>query len=133
MADAHRGGAFELGAVGHQDDVASIGNDCLRHFHFAEIEIQKRAISVDGRGADDRVVHFELPDEIDRCFSDDAAVRAATTPPAMTTSIDGKMRNLLRNVDVIGDDHQFVVAQTEPATAASLVVPILMKREVLQE
>ena len=77
MADAHRRRALELGRVGDEDDVPGIGDDRLRDLHLAKIEIEQRAVMVDRRGADDRVVDLELPDEIDRRLADDAAVGAA--------------------------------------------------------
>ncbi len=47
MSNPHRSRALELGGVRHQDDVAGIGNDCQRHFHFSEIEIEQSPVRVD--------------------------------------------------------------------------------------
>jgi hypothetical protein len=46
----------------------------LRHFHFPQIEIQKRPIHVDRRNSDHRVVHAELADEVDGRLADDTAI-----------------------------------------------------------
>src|SRR3954468_3019497 len=69
VADPDRRGALELGCVGNQDDLAGIGDDGLRHLHLAKVEIEQRAVMVDGRSSDHRVVDLELLDEIDRRFS----------------------------------------------------------------
>ena len=64
--------------------------------HLAIVEVEQRAVLVDGRGADHRVVDLELPDEIDRRLADDAAVASrAPTPPAMITSMRGMIAHAL--------------------------------------
>src|SRR5262245_21754478 len=77
MADAHGCGPLELGGIRDEDHLPGIGDDCLRHLHLAEIEIEQRAVMVDGRGADDGVVDLELLDEINSGLADNAAVGAA--------------------------------------------------------
>src|SRR5260370_39009674 len=77
MADAHRRGAPELGAVGHQDHVARIGDDGLRRLDLAVVEIEQGAVLVDRRRADHGVVDLELLDEVVRLLADHRTVGAA--------------------------------------------------------
>ena len=74
VADAHRGGPFELHAVGNQDRLARAVHDRLGDLDLAVVEVEQRAVLVDRRGADDGVIDLELADEIDRGLADDAAV-----------------------------------------------------------
>ncbi len=53
-----------------------------------KVEIEQRAVGIDGGGADHGIVDLELADEIDGRLADNAAVGLPrTTPPAITTSI----------------------------------------------
>ena len=90
----------------------------------------KRAVLVDRRGADHRIVDLELPDEIDRRLADDAAVGAAHDA-AGDHHLDRRVdAHHVGNIDVIGDDHQPAMVEQRRATA-SVVVPILMNSEAL--
>src|SRR5262245_34236919 len=75
MADAHRRRALVFHAVGHQDRPARAVHDGLGNLDLAVVEVEQRAVLVDGRGADDRIVDLELADEVDRRLADNAPVR----------------------------------------------------------
>src|SRR5215510_9906484 len=62
MTDAHRRGALELHAIGDQNGFAGAVHDGLRHLHLAIIEVEQRAVLVDGGRADHGVVDLELTD-----------------------------------------------------------------------
>ncbi len=75
MRDADGRRPVELGRVRDEDHMTGVGDDRLRHFHFAIVEVEQRAVGVDRRSADDSKIDLELPDEIYRCFADHRAVR----------------------------------------------------------
>ena len=60
MADPDRRRAGELHGVGDQDDVPGIGDDGLGGADLAVVEIEQRAVVVDGRDADHGIVDLEL-------------------------------------------------------------------------
>jgi hypothetical protein len=65
MTDANRRRALEFEPVGNEDDLPGIAHDRLADAHFAIIEVEQRALLVDGRRADDGMVDLELADEVD--------------------------------------------------------------------
>ena len=85
MSDADRRGALIFGAVGDEDRLAGVFDDRLRGADFAIVVVKDRAVLIDRRGADDRVVGLELAEEVDGRLADNAAVfvtsRVAETMP----------------------------------------------------
>src|SRR5262249_23281239 len=81
------------------------------HLDFAIVEVKQRAVLVDGRGADHRVVDLELPNKIDRCLPNHTPVRV----PNDTAGDDDL--DLLVSLQDVGDVH--VVGNDEQAVLAA--------------
>ena len=128
MGDADRGAAAELCGVRHQHDVAGVGDDGLRHLHFAIVEIQQRALLVDRRGPDDGVVDLELADQLRRGRADDCAIGRRTAPPATTTSMRGWRYNSIATLRLLVMTSRSSCEVSALATS-SVVVPMLMNSE----
>ena len=58
-------------------ELTRVLHDRLRDLNLAIVEIEQRAILVDGRGADHGVVDLELADEVDGRLANDAAIGCA--------------------------------------------------------
>ncbi len=96
----------------------------LGDFHFAKIEIEQRAVFINRGYTDDGEIDLELTNEIDGCFADDTAIRPRTTPPAMTTSIEGKTRKRLATLILLVMTINSLWS-TRASPTASVVVPML--------
>ena len=100
------GGAVELADVGGQPDLARMRNDGLRHLDLAVVVVAQRAVGLDARNADQRNVHLELADEVDRCLAHDALVAPAhhaTDHDHLALGIGAEDAG---HVQVVGDDAQ---------------------------
>ena len=73
--------------------------------------IEKRAFLIHGGCADDRVIDFELFDETDSRLADNRAIRAADGPAGNDDLDFGVGIEQRRDIHIIGDDEQIIVAR----------------------
>jgi len=106
MPDPHRRRAVQLRRIDREDDAAGIFEDRLRHAHFVDVEIEKVAIRLDPRCADQGEVDLEPPDEIDRERTDDRPVVRADAPAGGDDLDPGTVGENVDDVQIVGDDHQ---------------------------
>ena len=117
--------------VGDEEDLAGIGHDAFGGPDFPVIEIQQRAVGIDPADADDAEVDLELAEEVDDGLADHPAI-----PAAHDAAGDDDLEfivlelRMLGHLQIIGDDQKAPDGARALATS-SVVVPILMKSEVL--
>ena len=99
----------QLGAVANQQHAAGIVDNGAGDIHLARIIVEQRSVLVERRGADDRHIDLELPDEVDRRGADDRAVGAPHQPTG-NDNFDRRMPvERHGDVEVIGDDQEILM------------------------
>ena len=107
--DAYRRRASELGLVHGQDHLARLRDDRLRYAHLVDVEIEQRAVRVERRRADQRIIDLEATDEIHGERADDGAI-AGTHPATRRDHFDRcARRQNIDDVQIVGDDQQVAV------------------------
>lgn len=97
--------ATEFNGIGNQNFGSGLCQNRFCHLHFPMIKIQQSAIFIDSRDANDSIIHFELPEHIHSRRANDAAIRFAQCAACNGQINAARIRQNIRYIQLICDDH----------------------------